>query len=131
MGIHASGAQFEAFGSDGTIIARSPGTSSSSSGREEAQLLYGSATDGGLRALAPSDREPRTQPVQSTGRFTASAIRAFAMMLEDWLPAFAAKPTRVADLYDGWAVQQIIDAARQSSDGAGWVDIEPTDPKRA
>jgi predicted dehydrogenase len=126
VGVHASGAQFEAFGRDGTIIARSPGTSSSTAGREDERLVFGAATDEGLRELPPSEREPRTRPDLPAGRFSSAAIRAFALMLEDWLPAFDGGDSRVADLYDGWAVQRIIDAARHSSAGAGWVELPAT-----
>jgi hypothetical protein len=45
------------------------------------------------------------------------------LMLEDWRPAFAGHPTPVPTIRDGWRVQQVIDAALESSDGAGWVDI--------
>ena len=43
-------------------------------------------------------------------------------MLEDWLPAFSGgSAAGVPTLTDGHRVQQIIDAARRSSDGDGWV----------
>jgi predicted dehydrogenase len=124
VGVHAAGAQFEAFGRNGTIIARSGGTSSSAAGRGDEVLLFGSAGEEGLRPLAPSDREPVSRPELPAGRFSSAAIRSFALMLEDWLPAFDGERSRAATLADGWAVQRIIEAARRSSDGAGWVELD-------
>jgi hypothetical protein len=45
-------------------------------------------------------------------------------MLEDWLPAFSGAPTIAPTLRDGWRVQHIIDAARRSSAGDGWVELD-------
>jgi predicted dehydrogenase len=43
-------------------------------------------------------------------------------MLEEWLPAFSGEPAPgVPTLRDGLRVQQVIDAARRSSAGEGWV----------
>ncbi len=57
-------------------------------------------------------------------RRAAGAIRALALMLEDWLPAFDGKPAPgVPTLGDGWRVQQVIDAARRSSASEGWVSL--------
>jgi predicted dehydrogenase len=45
-------------------------------------------------------------------------------MLEDWLPAFDGEPAPgVPTLRDGWLVQAVVDAARRSAAGAGWVDL--------
>jgi hypothetical protein len=45
-------------------------------------------------------------------------------MLEDWLPAFDGKPTPdVPSLRDGLRVQRLVDAARRSSSGEGWVGL--------
>lgn len=125
VGVHASGAQLEAFGSHGTIVSRSGGTSSTRAGRAGDEILMGSPGEEGLTPLPPSDRQPRSIPDLPEGRFRSTAIRAFALMLEDWLPAFRAEPSTVATLHDGWAVQRVIEAARASSDGAGWVELAP------
>jgi len=45
-------------------------------------------------------------------------------MLEDWRPAFSGVATQTPTIRDGFRVQQVIDAAIASSEGAGWVDIE-------
>jgi hypothetical protein len=45
-------------------------------------------------------------------------------MLEDWLPAFDGEPAPgVPTLHDGWVVQAVVDAARRSAAGDGWVDL--------
>lgn len=45
-------------------------------------------------------------------------------MLEDWKPAFAGGSAPTPTVRDGFNVQLVIDAARRSSAGAGWVDID-------
>ena len=52
-----------------------------------------------------------------------AAIRSLALMLEDWLPAFSGQSSTAPTLFDGHRVQRIVDAARRSSDGAGWVSL--------
>jgi hypothetical protein len=58
-------------------------------------------------------------------RRSSNAVRAMALMLEDWLPAFEGRPTPTPTIRDGARVQQVIDAAHRSSAGAGWVDVAP------
>jgi predicted dehydrogenase len=131
VGLHSgSRYRFEAFGSGGT--AEIDGTVFGGTVRA------GRAGEEGLRELSLSDAavsDPAAIP--STGRRSAP-IRALALMLEQWLPrvrgdaetgAAAADdgpgPTPgVPTLRDGLVVQRVIDAARRSSDGAGWVSLE-------
>jgi predicted dehydrogenase len=81
------------------------------------------AGDEALRQVPLSDRMPRSGR-ELPKRRAAGAIRSLALLLEDWLPAFEGKPTPgVPNLADGWRVQQIIDAARRSSAGQGWVSL--------
>jgi predicted dehydrogenase len=62
--------------------------------------------------------------VELPKRRAAGAIRSLALMLEDWLPAFDGEPAPgVPTLRDGWLVQAVVDAARRSAAGAGWVDL--------
>jgi predicted dehydrogenase len=45
-------------------------------------------------------------------------------MLEEWLPALrGGEAPRVPSFRDGWQVQRVIDAARASSEHAGWVEL--------
>src|ERR1700722_9850871 len=129
VGLHTgSRYRFEAFGSGGT--AEIDGTVFGGTVRA------GRTGEEGLRELALSDAavsDPSAIP--ATGRRSAP-IRALALMLERWLPSVrgSASPApatpagdgsdagpSVPTLRDGLAVQRVIDAARLSSDGAGWV----------
>jgi len=73
--------------------------------------------------LAPHERMPASG-IALPARRSASAIRALALMLEDWLPAFEGEPTAVPTLVDGHRVQRVVDAAHRSSAGEGWVTLE-------
>jgi predicted dehydrogenase len=128
VGLHTgSRYRFEAFGSGGT--AEIDGTVFGGTVRA------GRAGEEGLRELALSDAavsDPSAVP--ATGRRSAP-IRALALMLERWLPSVggsASAPAAdgsgagpgVPTLRDGLVVQRVIDAARLSSDGAGWVSLQ-------
>jgi predicted dehydrogenase len=128
VGLHTgSRYRFEAFGSGGT--AEIDGTVFGGTVRA------GRAGEDGLRELALSDAAVSVpSAIPATGRRSAP-IRALALMLEQWLPSVrglagagtgAAGGGRglapsVPTLRDGLVVQRVIDAARRSSDGAGWV----------
>ena len=109
---------FDAFGSAGTVHFRGP-----LMGDGVVELRTGRAGENGMVDLAPHDRMPASG-VALPARRSASAIRALALMLEDWLPAFNGNPTVVPTLVDGHRVQRVIDAARRSSAGEGWVTLE-------
>ena len=127
VGLHTgSRYRFEAFGSGGT--AEIDGTVFGGTVRA------GRAGEEGLRELALSDgavSDPSAIP--ATGRRSAP-IRALALMLEQWLPSLRGSAAAAADgsgpgprvptLRDGLVVQRVIDAARLSSDGAGWVSLQ-------
>ena len=112
VGAHAAGIGIELFGSEGTLVWN---------GR---QLLAGRASGAGLSPLALSAREPASGADVGTKR-SASLVRAQALMLEDWLPAFRGEATArpIPSLRDGWRVARVIDAARESAAGAGWVAL--------
>jgi predicted dehydrogenase len=126
MGLHTgSRYRFEAFGSGGT--AEIDGTLFSGAVRA------GGADEDGLGELPLSDSPVGgdAAAIPATGRRSAP-IRALALMLEQWLPvlrgetggaAVRAAAPRVPTLRDGLVVQRIMDAARRSSDGAGWVSL--------
>jgi predicted dehydrogenase len=62
--------------------------------------------------------------VELPARRATGAIEALAFLLEDLLPAFAGDPVPdVPSLVDGHLVQAVIDAARASSAGGGWVSM--------
>jgi predicted dehydrogenase len=121
MGLHTGARyRFEAFGSAGTV--EIDGTLFGGTVRS------GRAGEEGLKELSPFPRTVRgdSGAVPSSGR-RAAPITALALMLEDWLPALRgvtaehrAAPS-VPTLRDGLVVQRVIDAARRSSAGAGWV----------
>jgi len=113
-GLGAGTNLFEAHGSNGTIaVSRFPGSGGS---------FVVTADGGDPRPLELSTRQ-LASGVELPPKRSSGAVRAMGLMLEDWRPAFAGHPTPVPTIRDGWRVQQVIDAARQSSDGAGWVDI--------
>ncbi len=135
VGLHTgSRYRFEAFGSDGT--AEIDGTVFAGTVRA------GRAGEDGLRELSLDDAAVSgdASAIPSTGRRSAP-IRALALIHEQWLPehrgpagaagagAGAADGGRglapsVPTLRDGLVVQRVIDAARRSSDGAGWVPLQ-------
>jgi predicted dehydrogenase len=125
LGLHtAARYQFEAFGSDGTL--EIDGTLFGGTVRA------GRVGDDGLSELPGSDRTAcgDTNAVPASGR-RAAPIRSLALMLEDWLPTLRSAPVpndqapSVPTLRDGLVVQQVIDAARRSSAGEGWVSLGP------
>ena len=74
--------------------------------------------------VVPLDERLPRSGLELPKRRAAGAIRSLAVMLEDWLPAFEGKPAPgVPTLLDGWHVQSVVDAARRSSAGEGWVTL--------
>jgi predicted dehydrogenase len=107
-------------------------------GGDGAISIVGSGQDTTVRAVhvdregefevALSTRMPRSG-AELPKRRAASAIRSLALMLEDWLPAFAGEPAPgVPTLRDGWLVQAVVDASRRSAAGEGWVDLTGDGP---
>jgi len=118
VGVHAAGATFDAFGSAGTITGGLGGRAGGPG------LRAGTTADDGLADVDGDTRVPAGD-ASIPQRGAAGPIRAMALMLEDWLPALAggAPAIPVPSLADGWVVQQVIEAARASSAGAGWVHL--------
>lgn len=115
MGAHADHYRLELFGSDGTIIGDGD--------LRSATYSAGLATDDGLSQLMADDREP-AHPERLPSGLAGHASRAMALMLEDWLPAFDGAPNSAATLEDGLVSLAVIDAARRSADGGGWVAVQ-------
>ena len=108
---------FEAFGSSGSVA-----MDGLLMGEEPAEIRVGTLGQEGLTGSPVSTRMPRSG-AEIPKRRAGGAIRSLALMLEDWLPAFSGQASLAPTLFDGHRVQRIIDAARRSSDGAGWVSL--------
>ena len=91
-------------------------------GEDEIEVRVTSVEREGTELLAQETRALQSG-AELPKRRAAGAIRALALMLEDWLPAFSGQSTDVPTLDDGHRVQRVIDAARRSSGGAGWVTL--------
>jgi predicted dehydrogenase len=119
MGLHRDQRDLALYGSEGTLLVEGPVMTTV----DNVVVRGGRLGEPGLAVLPHSDRMPRSG-VELPKRRTWGAVRALALMLEDLLPAFDGAKTRVPDLYDGWVVQTVLDAARASSAGAGWVPLD-------
>ena len=108
---------FEACGSDGSLV-----MDGLLMGEEEVAVVSGSINQDRAMVIPSSDRKPRSG-IEAPKRRAAGAILSLALMLEDWLPALSGQPSVAANLSDGHRVARIIDAARKSSEGAGWVAL--------
>jgi predicted dehydrogenase len=108
---------FEAYGSAGSLA-----MDGLLMGEELVDVVAGSVTQPSATVVPSSDRKPASG-IEPPKRRAAAAITSLALMLEDWLPAFSGQPTTAATLYDGHRVQRIVDAARRSAAGAGWVSL--------
>ncbi len=117
MGLGMDVRTFEAYGSEGTIL-----VDGHVQGDASNTALRGGRNGAPLAAIELSAREPDSD-VEIPKRRSGEAVRALALMLEDWLPAFSGAATPVPDLAQGYLVARVVDAARRSSDGAGWVSI--------
>ena len=108
---------FEAYGSEGSLF-----MDGLLMGEEEVEVVAGSITQDAATVVPNSERRPASG-IEPPKRRAAGAILSLALMLEDWLPALDGGPTRAPTLVDGHRVQRVVDAARKSSDGAGWVQV--------
>jgi predicted dehydrogenase len=108
---------FEAFGSDGSLV-----MDGLLMGEEEVAVQSGSITQDHAIVVPSSDRRPASG-IEPPKRRAAGAIVSLALMLEDWLPALSGETTDAPTLHDGHRVQRVVDAARRSSDGGGWVSL--------
>ena len=113
-GAHADHYRLELFGANGTIIGKGS--------LLRADYQMGAASDESLRRLSSSDRLP-AHPEDLSDGLAGHASRSMALMLEDWLPAFAGRSSAAATFEDGLMSLEVIEAARQSSDGGGWIAI--------
>jgi predicted dehydrogenase len=117
LSAHGTGYRLEAAGSAGTVAI--------DSGQDGVHGFTGAVSERQKQPLEVSQRQPRGSLAVDSNYPFARVVRATALMLEEWLPAFSGAPTPVASFRDGLRIQQLIDAARASSAGAGWVDVSP------
>jgi len=108
---------FEAYGSAGSLFMDGDLMRS-----DQMQVMSGAIGQDSAEPMASSDRKPASG-AEPPARRAAGAIVSLALMLEDWLPAFSGQPTVAASIADGHRVARVIDAARRSSDGGGWVAL--------
>ena len=116
--MHTSGAHLDVFGEHGSIVGvlgARPGASA---------LRAGTVDDDGLTDVEPDDRAATHDDVIPE-RGASGLIRAMALLLEDWRPQIdgGAAPNPIPSFTDGLVVQQVIEAARASAAGAGWVPL--------
>jgi predicted dehydrogenase len=118
VGVHAAGAHLDVFGERGSIVG--PLAARNDLG----PLRAGTIDDDGLRDVEPDLRTAAHDGV-IPARGASALIRAMAVMLEDWRPAIgggtAVNP--IPTFVDGMIVQQVIEAARASAGGAGWISM--------
>ncbi len=111
VGLHTMGQTLEMFGAHGTIV------------YDGAALRAGTVDDVQLTDRPVPVREPKSGVDLGTRR-SAGMVRAMSLLLEEWQPALSGEPApRVPSWRDGWMVARVIDAARASSEGAGWIDL--------
>jgi predicted dehydrogenase len=124
VGVHTSGAHLDVFGERGSIVGPLGGRLATE------RLRAGSVGDAGLAAVEPDGRLPRHDD-RIPERGASPLIRAMALMLEDWKAELDGQTTvnPIPSFADGMIVQQVIEAARLSSAGAGWVEIAAADAR--
>jgi predicted dehydrogenase len=108
---------FEAYGSSGSLFMDGDLMRS-----DQMELHVGALGQDAAETVEVAHRKAASG-VEAPARRAAGAITALALMLEDWLPAFSGKPSVAPSLVDGDRVARVIEAARRSSDGGGWVAI--------
>ena len=114
VGAHSRGTRFDMFGENGTLLFENAPARKVTGGR---------ASDPDLAEIPLTEREPKKGAITSKAR-SAAMVRAQALMLEDWLANRDNPDAAVPTLRAGWRVQQIIEAARSSAAGAGWVELQ-------
>jgi predicted dehydrogenase len=119
VGLGSNRRELELLGGDGAISI----DGSIMGGEQDTRVRAVHVDREGELVVDASTRMPRSG-AELPKRRAAGAIRSLALMLEDWLPAFDGEPAPgVPTLRDGWLVQLVVDAARRSAAGDGWVDL--------
>ncbi len=115
VGAHSAGVRFDLFGEDGTILFET--------GPEGRRISGGAAKGDGLLEIPPSAREPKGAPITAKGR-SAGMIRATALLLEEWNANLANPDSAIPTLRAGWRAMRVVEAARRSAAGEGWVGLD-------
>ena len=87
---------------------------------DESRRLGRSSERAAVVPAAQRSAGERDRAAEAAG---GGSILALALMLEDWLPAFAGEATGAPTLHDGHRVPRVVDAARRSATGEGWVTL--------
>ena len=117
VGAHVSPeTRLDVFGQAGTVQMIKTG------GGAHVSVRAGLATSDGL---AEQDLASAAVPGLTERQRTKAGgmVNCMGLMLAEWLPAFDGQPTAVPTFADGLRAQRVIDAARASASGAGWVDL--------
>ena len=113
--MHGSGYRLEASGAGGTLRLESGGRGPS--------VRFGRPGQERPSKLIVGRREP-TRPLAVERTYPLfPQVRAMALLLEDWQAGQAAVAGAVPTFADALRVQEVIDGARASAQGAGWVGL--------
>jgi hypothetical protein len=75
-----------------------------------------------MQDVGLAERRPRSNP-ELPDRGASGQIAAMALLLEEWQPALSGGVSTAPTFRDGHVVQQVMEAARASSAGAGWMTL--------
>lgn len=109
--LHGSGYRLEVTGSEGSLEL--------ANGR----LWFGRVGDELPAELPIEQRSPSRPLAVESGYPLFEQVRAMALLLEEWLRGFCGETSSAPTFGEALQVQRVIDAARASAAGAGWVDV--------
>jgi predicted dehydrogenase len=113
--VHGSGYRLEASGSGGTLQL--------GPGPRGASLRFGEPGQDRPSRVAVARRNPTKKLAVAREHPLFPQVRAMALMLEAWGPGRAETAGSVPTFADALRVQEVIDGARASAAGAGWVTL--------
>jgi predicted dehydrogenase len=113
--VHGSGYRLEASGSGGTLQL--------GSGPHGTSVRFGGAGQERPSRLAIKRRHPTKRLAIERDYPLFEQVRAMALLLEDWQLGRGETAGSVPTFADALRVQEVIDGARASAEGAGWVEL--------
>jgi predicted dehydrogenase len=113
--VHGSGYRLEAAGSGGTQRLESD--------VRGASVRFGGAGQERPSRLAVGQRKPTKRLAVDHTCPLFPQVRAMALLLEDWHPGRGTTAGAVPTFADALRVQEVIDGARASAQGTGWVGL--------